>query len=56
MAKYEIVYAVELEVPEGTDPKMEAYYWHEKLLRNSEIELPEYVDWVRTAPLVREVA
>lgn len=54
MTKYLITYSVELDVPEGKSGEMEAYYWHDKLLRHPDTELPEYVHWVKTLPDVRE--
>lgn len=54
MTKYLITYSVELDVPEGKSGEMEAYYWHFKTLQDSSIELPEYVQWIKTLPDVRE--
>jgi hypothetical protein len=52
MAKYIITYEVELEVPEGKSGELEAYYWHDTILRDPERTLPEHVYWVRTMPKV----
>jgi hypothetical protein len=54
MRKFTITYYVELDVPEGIDGRMEAFYWHDKVLRDSRTELPEHVYWVRTLPEVKE--
>lgn len=56
MSKYVITYTVELDVPEGKSGEMEAFYWHDRLLRypDADVDLPEHVHWVKTMPDVRE--
>lgn len=54
MTKYTITYTVELDVPEGKSGELEAYYWHHKVLRDSDTDLPEHVHWVKTLPDVQE--
>jgi hypothetical protein len=56
MPKFNITYSVELEVPEGVDPRIEAYYWHDRLLRDSKTELPDNIYWVQTLPDIQEEA
>ena len=55
MAKFEITYMVELDEAPNRDTALEAYYWHDKLLRDSDTELPEHVLWVKTVPRARRV-
>ena len=55
MTKYIITYTIDLDVPESIYPEMEAYYWHYKVLKNSDTELPEHVHVVNTVPDVKEV-
>lgn len=55
MAKYIITYGVELEVPEGKSGELEAYYWHDTILRDPDRDLPDHVTWVQTLPKI-EVA
>lgn len=54
MSKYVITYTVELDVPEGKSGELEAFYWHDRLLREGDIKLPSYIDWVQRLPDVRE--
>ena len=54
MSKYIITYTVELDVPEGKSGELEAFYWHDRVLRDSDTDLPEHVYWVKTMPDVRE--
>ena len=55
MAKFEFTYSVELEEQPNIDTILEAYYWHDKVLRNPEVNLPEHVLWVKTLPEARRV-
>jgi len=55
MAKYTITYTVELDDTTGRDTALEAYYWHEALLRDSDTDLPDHVLWVRTMPDLQRV-
>ena len=51
MAKYEIVYDVEIDSDNGLD----AVFWLKQVIRKPNLELPDHVHSVRTVPLVREV-
>lgn len=55
MAKYLITYSVELDKKPDIDNRLEAYYWHERTLRDTDFELPEHVLWVNTMPEIQEV-
>jgi hypothetical protein len=54
MTKFIFTYDIEIDVPEGKDGRMEAFYWHDRLLRDPDYPLPEHVHWVRTMPQVKE--
>jgi hypothetical protein len=56
MPKFKIVYSVDLDSPEGIDPRVEAYYWHMRSLTNPDEELPKHVYWVKTVPDIQEEA
>jgi hypothetical protein len=56
MAKYNITYSVELDEAPNRDTALEAYYWLDKVLRNSDTDLPEHVLWVKTLPDLEKVA
>ena len=55
MAKFEIIYMVELHEAPNRHTALEAYYWHDKLLKDSDTELPEHVLWVKTVPTAKRV-
>ena len=55
MAKYTITYSVELDETPNRDTALEAYYWHDKLLRDSDTDLPDHVQWVKTLPDLQRV-
>jgi hypothetical protein len=56
MAKYNITYSVELDETPNRDTALEAYYWHDKVLRDSDTDLPEHVLWVKTLPDLERIA
>jgi len=55
MAKFEITYMVELDEAPSLDIRLDAYYWHYEIVKNSEVQLPAHVSWVQKVPKIQEV-